>query len=180
MIAALQQLNPAGHFRIVDCRSRLNAFANVAKGGGTENESNYTKCQMDFVGIDNIHVMRESLHRLSQRGSPLFACSWLEHLEAIILSAADLSRILDEAGESVLVHCSDGWDRTPQLCSLAQILLDPFFRTMHGFQILIEKEWVRRYCPAGLPLDLTEAAAPFWTQICGQMWPWCGRLLEVC
>ena len=36
---------------------------------------------------------------------------------------------------SVLVHCSDGWDRTAQTCSLAGILLDPYYRTIHGFQV---------------------------------------------
>ncbi len=41
-----------------------------------------------------------------------------------------------------LVHCSDGWDRTTQLTSLTQIILDPYFRTYDGFQVLIEKEWV--------------------------------------
>ena len=41
------------------------------------------------------------------------------------------------------MHCSDGWDRTAQLCSLAAILLDPYYRTIEGFQILIEKDWIR-------------------------------------
>ena len=39
---------------------------------------------------------------------------------------------------NVIVHCSDGWDRTAQLCALVQLLLDPFFRTFTGFQVLIE------------------------------------------
>lgn len=42
----------------------------------------------------------------------------------------------------MLVHCSDGWDRTAQLTSLAQLLLDPYYRTYDGFPILIEKEWL--------------------------------------
>lgn len=62
-------------------------------------------------------------------------------------------------GVSVLVHCSDGWDRTAQTCSLASLLIDKYYRTIHGFmvrregererlrglyslQILIEKEWL--------------------------------------
>lgn len=43
---------------------------------------------------------------------------------------------------TVLLHCSDGWDRTSQLSSLAQLVLDPYFRTMEGFFVLVEKEWV--------------------------------------
>jgi hypothetical protein len=35
---------------------------------------------------------------------------------------------------SLLVHCSDGWDRTSQLTSLSMVLLDPHFRTYKGFQ----------------------------------------------
>lgn len=45
-------------------------------------------------------------------------------------------------GINCLVHCSDGWDRTSQLCALASIILDPFYRTIKGFQILIEKDWL--------------------------------------
>ena len=41
----------------------------------------------------------------------------------------------------MLVHCSDGWDRTAQVCSIAQLLIDPFYRTFAGFATLVEKEW---------------------------------------
>lgn len=43
---------------------------------------------------------------------------------------------------SVLVHCSDGWDRTAQLTALAMLMLDPYYRTLRGFEVLIEKEWL--------------------------------------
>lgn len=42
----------------------------------------------------------------------------------------------------MLIHCSDGWDRSSQLTSFTQLLLDPFYRTLRGFLILIEKEWL--------------------------------------
>lgn len=40
------------------------------------------------------------------------------------------------------MHCSDGWDRTAQLTALSMLMLDPYYRTIKGFEILIEKEWV--------------------------------------
>ena len=40
-----------------------------------------------------------------------------------------------EEGRSVLVHCSDGWDRTAQTCSLVSLLVDSYYRTLHGFMV---------------------------------------------
>ena len=42
----------------------------------------------------------------------------------------------------VLVHCSHGWDRTAQVTALTQLFLDPFYRTINGFKILVEKEFL--------------------------------------
>ena len=59
----------------------------------------------------------------------------------MLKAAVSIAEFL-EKGSSVLVHCSDGWDRTSQLCALAQILLDPYYRTIEGFEVLVEKEWL--------------------------------------
>ena len=37
----------------------------------------------------------------------------------------------------VLVHCSDGWDRTPQISALAQLCIDAHYRTIQGFACLV-------------------------------------------
>ena len=66
---------------------------------------------------------------------------WLTYLSTLLSSACRVSRELS-AGRSVLVHCSDGWDRTPQIVSLAEIILDPYYRTLKGFQVLVDREWL--------------------------------------
>ena len=48
-----------------------------------------------------------------------------------------------EQGMSVVIHCSDGWDRTAQLAALIELLLDPFYRTIDGFAILVENTGAR-------------------------------------
>jgi hypothetical protein len=50
----------------------------------------------------------------------------------VLLGAVEVSEALHK-GEAVLLHCSDGWDRTSQLASIAQILLDPYYRTFKGY-----------------------------------------------
>lgn len=67
------------------------------------------------------------------------ACSWLALLDSTkwlasvcaLLRAACLVRgaVHDEA-RPVLVHCSDGWDRTPQITATAQLMMDPYYRTI--------------------------------------------------
>ena len=56
---------------------------------------------------------------------------WLTVTPSVSLS---FQAVADE-GISVLVHCSDGWDRTAQACSVASILLDPFYRTTKGLMV---------------------------------------------
>ena len=70
--------------------------------------------------------------------------NWFYLLSRILTGARRIAEILADEVEPapVLIHCSDGWDRTSQLSSLAQLLLDPYFRTFEGFQILICKEWL--------------------------------------
>lgn len=43
---------------LFDARPILNARVNKAKGGGYEEE--YVDCQLTFLNIHNIHVVRES------------------------------------------------------------------------------------------------------------------------
>lgn len=72
--------------------------------------------------------------------STYLASKWPNHLASIIRGAVSVADSLMH-GNPVLVHCSDGWDRTAQLTALAQLLLDPYYRTVEGFLALLYKEW---------------------------------------
>ena len=52
------------------------------------------------------------------------------------------SYIASSLSRPVMVHCSDGWDRTPQIVALTELLVDPYYRSMEGFRVLVEKEWL--------------------------------------
>lgn len=45
-------------------------------------------------------------------------------------------------GISVLVHCSDGWDRTTQIVSLSMLIADSYYRTFEGFEMLVQRQWI--------------------------------------
>ena len=50
---------------IYDARPKVNAVANMAKGGGYESEDHYQNAELVFLDIHNIHVMRESLRKVN-------------------------------------------------------------------------------------------------------------------
>ncbi|NXD69443.1 MTM1 protein, partial [Eolophus roseicapillus] len=137
---------------IYDARPNVNAVANKATGGGYESEDAYPNAELFFLDIHNIHVMRESLKKLkdivypnveeSHWLSSLESTHWLEHIKLVLTGAIQVADKVSSGRSSVLVHCSDGWDRTAQLTSLAMLMLDSYYRTIEGFEVLVQKEWI--------------------------------------
>ncbi|XP_034413349.1 myotubularin-related protein 1a isoform X7 [Cyclopterus lumpus] len=137
---------------IFDARQNTVADTNKAKDGGYESESFYPNVELNFLEIPNIHVMRESLRKMKDVVYPTIdeahwhsaidQTHWLEYIRLLLAGAAKIANKLESGKTSVVVHCSDGWDRTAQLTSLAMLMLDSHYRTLRGFQVLVEKEWV--------------------------------------
>jgi len=137
---------------IVDARPVANAMANMALGGGYESTLHYVHSSLSFRGIANIHAVKTNLQRLTAAcaeadASPdcarvaQVAGAWLEQLRRV-LDAAQGCALHASAGGAVLLHCSDGWDRTPQVLILARLLLDSSARTARGLCALLRSQWL--------------------------------------
>jgi protein tyrosine phosphatase len=57
-------------------------------------------------------------------------CQWYAYIVSLLQSSVRCVSALHDERRSVLVHCSDGWDRTAQIVSTAKLLLDPYYRTI--------------------------------------------------
>ena len=145
--------NMSKNLFIYDCRPKLNAMANRLNGGGYENMDHYDNLDLTFCEIDNIHKARSSLNSLyslclsdkindnNKFWASVDNTGWFTFVYLLLKNAYEISELIQD-NNSVLIHCSDGWDRTSQLSALTQILLDPFYRTINGFAVLVEKDWL--------------------------------------
>nr|CAD7201001.1 unnamed protein product [Timema douglasi] len=93
----------------------------------------------DDIFVDLDHKCQAFLGRWF---SLLEGTRWLQHMAGLLRAALAVVSAVEQEGRPVLVHCSDGWDRTPQIVALAKLLLDPYYRTIEGFRILCENEWL--------------------------------------
>ncbi|XP_026632870.1 myotubularin-related protein 1 isoform X1 [Microtus ochrogaster] len=152
-LQTIMDANAQSHKLIIfDARQNSVADTNKAKGGGYESESAYPNAELVFLEIHNIHVMRESLRKLKEIVYPSIDESrwlssvdgthWLEYIRVLLAGAVRIADKIESGKTSVVIHCSDGWDRTSQLTSLAMLMLDSYYRTIKGFEALIEKEWI--------------------------------------
>ena len=142
------------HNLIVDARPTVNAYAMQAVGLGTENMDNYPFATKAYLNIDNIHVMRQALEKvvdalkesdvtpLGPNKEALMKSGWLKYIANMLDGVGIIVRQIGIQHSHVLIHCSDGWDRTSQLSALSQLCLDPFYRTLDGFMVLVEKDWL--------------------------------------
>ena len=66
--------------------------------------------------------------------------SWFKHVK-LTVRAGLIGYDKLKNGFAILVHCSDGWDRTAQVSSLIQIFAEPYYRTITGFCTLVAKDF---------------------------------------
>ena len=150
----IKNSNPrSSYMYVVDLRPVINAMAQRAMGKGYENLEFYPNVKLLWGHLPNIHVVRESFTGLFdilsrydfqnlEHYQALTNCGWTFLVKKLLDISFQCSQALVSEKINILLHCSDGWDRTSQVSSLVQIFVEPFYRTINGFIILIEKDWV--------------------------------------
>ncbi|KAM7263268.1 hypothetical protein ACFE04_000951 [Oxalis oulophora] len=115
--------------------SRLRDYLDTHGATSSDGMSSFLRHGGWTWGGGNLSSMSASVSTLGDSG-------WLNHVQGVLAGSAWIAARIALESASVLAHCSDGWDRTTQLVSLANLLLDPYYRTLAGFQALVEKDWL--------------------------------------
>ena len=154
-------LGPGKRGYIIDTRAVNLAQLAKTKGGGYELEAHYPLWRRVHRQICRHTILLESLQKLVEACndtqssmekwlSRVESSGWLNQVKEVLTTACLVAQCMNEESASVLVHGAEGMDSTLQVTSLTQVILDPDTRTIHGFEALIEREWLQ----AGHPFSL--------------------------
>ncbi|XP_031559820.1 myotubularin-related protein 13-like [Actinia tenebrosa] len=113
----------------------------------------YSKVEFVPVELPDVRAVRACFKKFQRACCPsqdttesfykqINESEWLHQLSAVLNVSNALVDLIDIQGSSVMVCFEDGWDVTAQVVSLAELCLDPYYRTIKGFILLIEKEWL--------------------------------------
>uniref|UniRef100_A0A8C2TQ29 Myotubularin related protein 11 n=1 Tax=Coturnix japonica TaxID=93934 RepID=A0A8C2TQ29_COTJA len=91
--------------------------------------------------------------------SALEGTRWLEHVRSCLRKAVEVASLLAGRRCSVVLQEPSDRDLGCLLASLVQLLLDPHSRSLHGFQSLIQREWVAMGHPFPQRLGLSCSAS---------------------
>jgi myotubularin-related protein 5/13 len=115
----------------------------------------YSGCTFVPVEVPDIQCVMASFRKLTRACCPssqkqqqstflsdVENSHWIDHLSTLLQLSVAIADLIHIQGSSVLVALEKGMDVTAQVVSLAQIILDPFYRTIEGFCHLVEKDWL--------------------------------------
>lgn len=112
-------------------------------------------CYIPVLYYDNRHT-REAFKKLMRACLPscinnepdhtflklIEQSEWLEQIKNLLQLSGTIVDLIDLHEANVNISFEDGRDVTCQVSALSQLCLDPYYRTIDGFRVLIEKEWL--------------------------------------
>ncbi|XP_067945083.1 myotubularin-related protein 9-like [Watersipora subatra] len=127
-------------------------------GTSTENsnetEGNYSLWKKVNLPVQKWPVVQESFSALIEACrdttlstekflSKLNSSHWLDYVRDVLICSCVVATYIHREACTVLIEGFDGTDRTLQVTSLSQVILEPDCRTIRGFEALIEREWIQ-------------------------------------
>ncbi|XP_056134069.1 myotubularin-related protein 10 [Lampris incognitus] len=103
---------------------------------------NIQDIQSAFVKIRQVCVI-DSFEETEEKWlSSVESSQWLEYVRAFLKQSAEVVYLLDGKNASVVLQEEEDRDLNCVVSSLVQLMLDPHYRSLVGFQSLVQKEWV--------------------------------------
>jgi myotubularin-related protein 9 len=146
----LKKALPSGKKGLIfDTRDLSVAKSATSKGGGYETDDNYPLWKRRHFSLERFDQLYVSLAKLIDATndndkwlSKLESSGWLNNVRQALHLSALIADELHNKNSCVLIHGSDGTDNTLLVSSLVQLILNKEYRTLKGFQMLIDKEWL--------------------------------------
>jgi len=122
------------------------------KGSKMEYDSVYSQWKRVNIKLPSVVDLRESLTSLSSACndpasekwiSRLASARWLTYVKDILNAACLVAQLMEKEEAPVVVLEQESGDLSLVLVSLAQVILNPDSRTLHGMEALIEREWIQ-------------------------------------
>ncbi|KFM56684.1 Myotubularin-related protein 10, partial [Stegodyphus mimosarum] len=104
----------------------------------------YKDVQSSFLKLKDICALstpHEFWETDSNYLSKLDSTKWLHHISSCLNITLEATKCILE-NTTVIFSEHEGRDLSAILSSLVQIILDPLYHTITGFELLIQKEWV--------------------------------------
>nr|XP_020015465.1 myotubularin-related protein 10 [Castor canadensis] len=116
--------------------------SDVYKSGLDKTLPNIQEIQAAFVKLKQLCVNEPFEETEEKWLSSLESTRWLEYVRVFLKHSAELVYMLESKHLSIVLQEEEGRDLSCLVASLVQVMMDPYFRTITGFQSLVQKEWV--------------------------------------
>ncbi|XP_061078648.1 myotubularin-related protein 10-like isoform X1 [Conger conger] len=103
---------------------------------------NIQDIQSAFVRLRQVCVIEPFEESEEKWLSSVEGSRWLEYVRAFLKQSAEVVYVLEGKRASVILQEEEDRDLSCVVSSLVQLMLDPHFRSLTGFQSLVQKEWV--------------------------------------
>lgn len=149
------EANPqADKLCVFDARLENHAIQAKYSGGGYEKKGQgYENVEVKFLNIQTSNELTNSMKEIQQvfRNNivdtkefhkRVHESQWIHHVRMCLNGVCQIIDQLETFSNTCLVHCSDGREKTPIITALSMLMLDGNYRTIFGFQALIEMEFL--------------------------------------